>query len=66
MAVGYQVLSQGLTYDMRELQEDVETLMIASGKVVTAITGNISTEADVYTITPTATGNINLLEIPPA
>ena len=66
MTVGYQVLSQGLTYDMRELQEDVETLMIASGKVVTAITGNISTEADIYTITPTATGNINLLEIPPA
>lgn len=38
MTVGYQVLSQGLTYDMRELQEDVEALMIASGKVVKSIT----------------------------
>ena len=66
MTVGYQVLSQGLTYDVRELQEDVEALMIASGKVVTAITWDIRTEADVYTITPTATGDINLLEIPPA
>lgn len=66
MTIGYQVLSQGLTYDMRELQKDVEALMIENSQVITAITGEIRTEADVYTITPITTGNINLIAVPEA
>ena len=66
MTIGYQVLSQGLTYDMRELQKDIEALKIENSQVITAITGEIRTEADVYTITPIATGNINLISVPEA
>lgn len=62
----YQVKNQGLSYDVQDLQREVNELKVPDVPWMIITTGDIVDEAWSYLIIPTVTGNINLFKIPKA